>query len=126
MTDAPAANNSILRELLAISLMTLSVIAVYFPVIPGPGEMILAGDYHQLHERRMNFAREAMFGVAHEVPAWYPRELLGTPFRANIQNFPFIPTRLAIVLALDPSAPFTYPIAAILSATVAALFTFLY
>jgi hypothetical protein len=60
------------------------------------------------------------------MPAWYSRELLGTPFRANIQNFPFIPTRLLIVMLLDPSAPLTYPIMVTLSAVLAALFTFLY
>ena len=60
------------------------------------------------------------------MPAWYPRELLGTPFWSNLQNFPFIPTRLLVVLTMDPLGPLTYGIAVTLSAVLAALFTYLY
>src|SRR5436189_6156001 len=78
--------------LIAIIAMSLAVIAVYWsPSIPDSVQTGL--DYWQLHSRRMQYARDALFGPGHTLPAWYSRELLGTPFWSNIQNFPFIPTR---------------------------------
>ncbi len=88
------------------------------------GRGVLTGlDYYQLHIRRLRFAREALFGARHTLPAWYPRELLGAPFRANLQSFPWIPTRL-VLLAFDPSVAYTVGVA--MAAGLAALFTFLY
>jgi hypothetical protein len=88
------------------------------------GRGVLAGmDYYELHIRRMRFAREALFGGQHTLPAWYPREVLGTPFAANLQSFPWIPTRL-VLLAFDPSVAYAAGVA--MAAALAALFTFLY
>jgi hypothetical protein len=84
----------------------------------------LAGsDYGELHMRRIRFAREALFGIRHTLPAWYPHEALGSPFSANLQSFPWIPTRL-LLLPLDPSA--AYAVAIALSAALSAIFTYLY
>lgn len=109
---------------LALAVMLLAVACVYWPPAMAPGERLLGIDYSTLHVRRMGFARDALLGPAHALPAWYPRELLGTPFWSNIQNFPFLPTRLAILVAFDPAGPRAFPAAAMLSALVAALFTF--
>ena len=56
-----------------------------------------------VYVRRIAFAQDALFGPSHFLPAWYPRKLLGTPFLANLQSFPWIPTRL-ILLFFDPMA----------------------
>jgi hypothetical protein len=114
-----------LRDALATLSMSLAVAAVYWsPAIPG--SLLLGSDYIQLHLRRMQFARDALFAPEHMLPAWYPRELLGTPFWSNMQNFPFIPTRLLVLLTMEPDGPYSYGIAVTLSAVLAAFFTYLY
>src|SRR4051812_17797428 len=82
------------RTLFAFLLMCAGVIAVYVPARELPEHNVQrAGDYHVVHSRRIAYARENL--LAHKaVPGWYSRESLGTPFWSNIQNFPFIPTRL--------------------------------
>ncbi len=80
-------------------------------------------DYDQLHVRRITFAREALFGARHTIPGWYPHEFLGSPFAANLQSFPWIPTRL-LLLALDPEI--AYAAAVAMAAAVSAIFTWLY
>jgi len=86
----------------ALVLMWVAVLAVYVPVRQHPDDNAMVGaDYARLHLRRVRFAQEALFGPHPHLPAWYPRELMGTPFWSNVQNFPFLPTRLAL-LPLDP------------------------
>ncbi len=80
-------------------------------------------DYYQLHIRRMQFAREALFGSGHSLPGWYPHEVMGMPFAANLQSFPWIPTRL-ILLLLDPSV--AYAAGVTIAAALSAIFTYLY
>lgn len=87
------------------------------------GGVLTGIDYYHLHMRRLRFAREALFGAWHMLPAWYPREFLGAPFRANLQSFPWIPTRL-VLLAFDPSV--AYAVGVAMAAGLAALFTFLW
>jgi len=106
--------------------MSLAVVGIYWPPPAEPDVVQIGLDYWQLHLRRMAFAREGLFGLARVLPTWYPRELLGTPFWSNIQNFPFIPTRLMVLLTMDPAGPYTYATAVIVSAVLAALFTYLY
>lgn len=109
---------------LAVLLMLAGVTAVYLPIPNAPGQNALWGaDFYQLHLFRIRFAQACLFGPNSHLPAWYPRELLGTPFWSNIQSFPFLPTRL-VLLGLDPLTLF--PVAVILAALLAALFTFLY
>ncbi len=104
--------------------MLVGVVMVYCPWSVLSGQARFSGvDFEQLHASRMTFAREAIFGPAHSIPAWYPRELMGTPFRADLQNFPLIPTRLAVVLLLEPDVAFM--VSVIVSALLAAVFTFL-
>ena len=75
------------------------------------GTRTLAGlDYEELHIRRIRFARAALFGIRHTLPAWYPHEVLGSPFAANLQSFPWIPTDL-LLLPLDPSIAYAVAIA---------------
>jgi len=103
----------------------LALIGVFY-LRPGIllGTSVLAGsDYGELHIRRIRFAREALFGIRHTLPAWYPHEVLGSPFAANLQSFPWIPTRL-LLLPLDPSV--AYAVAIALSAALSAIFTYLY
>ncbi len=64
-----------------------------------------------------------MFGPSHFLPGWYPRDLLGAPFAANIQSFPWIPTRL-ILLLFDPK--FAYGVGVAVAAALASIFTYLF
>lgn len=108
----------------AVLVMLAGIVWVYWsPEVPGT--LKLAGDYKNLHVHRMRFAREALMGPQNTLPDWYPRELLGTPFWSNIQNFPFLPTRLLILL-FDPKGPYTYTFAITLAASLAAVFTYLF
>lgn len=112
------------RSVLSIAVLLLLTEAVYLPIPVLRGSQSLFGsDYTTLHIRRIAFARDALLGPGHFLPGWYPRELLGTPFSANLQSFPWIPTRLAI-LAIDPERAFGVGVA--LAAALAALFTYLY
>lgn len=121
-----APNRTTLRAMLAVFIMALGVVAIYWPPPAQPNSVLIGSDYLQLHSRRMQFARDAIITSAQLLPAWYPRELLGTPFWSNIQNFPFIPTRLLVLLTMEPNGQYTYAIAVSLSAVLAALFTYLY
>ena len=110
------------RTWAAFAAMCAVVLAVYVPVPSGPGQSTLLGtDYLLLHARRIAYAQEALFGQG-TLPAWYPRELMGTPFWSNVQNFPFIPTRLAL-LALDPMDALAAGV--LMAALLSAAFTFL-
>src|SRR5206468_4512558 len=115
-----------LRSTIAIALMFAAVIAVYWPlasanVVQDRPTDLLGFDYLSLHVRRIRYAREALLGPTHQLPGWYTRELGGTPFWSNIQNFPFIPTRL--VLLFNPER--AYFAAVQMAALLASLFTFL-
>jgi hypothetical protein len=106
-------------------LMLVGVVAVYCPWSVLTGQSCLAGlDFHQLHERRIRFAQEAVFeSRPASLPAWYPRELMGTPFWSNVQNFPFLPTRLLVFFTL--SSQRAYGGAVVIAALLAATFTWL-
>jgi hypothetical protein len=103
----------------------LGLVGVFYlrpEILSGAGQ--LAGmDYYQLHIRRIQFARQALFGKRHSLPGWYPHEVMGMPFAANMQSFPWIPTRL-ILLLLDPSV--AYAAGVTIAAALSALFTYLY
>jgi hypothetical protein len=86
-------------------------------------ETLDGSDYGELHIRRIRFARDALFGARHTLPGWYPHEVLGSPFTANLQSFPWIPTRLLLLL-LDPAV--AYAVAIAIAAALSAIFTFLY
>lgn len=111
-------------ELLALVLLAIAVVAVYCPwrVLSG-AEVHTGADHAVLHERRMQFAQDELLGARGELPTWYPREFLGAPFRANLQNFPLIPTRLAAFVLSSPRGALTFSTVA--SALLAAAFTFL-
>jgi hypothetical protein len=112
------------QTVLSIAVLTVLTTAIYLPVKVLWGSQTLFGwDYMMLHVRRIKFARDALFGSGHFLPGWYPRELMGTPFSANLQSFPWIPTRLAI-LAIDPERAYAFGVT--LAAVLAALFTYLY
>jgi hypothetical protein len=112
------------RSWISVALLLVATEAVYVrPAFLNGGSGLLGLDYYQLHTRRIAFAREALFGPRHTLPGWYPHELLGAPFAANLQNFPLIPTRL-ILLLLDPSI--AYGVGVAIAAALAALFTYLY
>lgn len=102
-------------------LMLVAVMAVYTP-FSAPADQTLFGiDYNHLHVHRIRFAQAAL--AEGRLPGWYPREFLGTPFWSNIQNFPFIPTRLVLLLFEAKNA---YVIGVMLNASFAAFFTFLF
>lgn len=112
------------RNLLAVSLMLIAVATLYRPWLVLGGNRTLFGfDYLQLHTHRIRYAREALFGPHPYLPAWYSRELLGAPFWSNMQSFPFIPTRLLLLL-VDPLQ--AYALGVNLAAALAALFMYLY
>jgi hypothetical protein len=98
--------------------------SVYLPWSVLRGRETLYGwDYFLLHARRLAFARDALFSGLHLVPGWYPREMLGTPFNANLQNFPWIPSHL-VLLFLDPALAYSAGVA--IAAAFSALFTYLF
>ena len=110
------------RAWLSIAILAILTEAVYFrPAVWRAG--LFGSDYQELHARHIAFARDALFGPAHSLPGWYPRELLGAPFAANLQSFPWIPTRL-ILLFLDPK--FEYLAGVALAALLAAIFAYLF
>ena len=112
------------RSFLAACLMLLGVLALYCPVrLLTGGRMLFGFDYVQLHMHRIRYARQALLGVNPHLPAWYSRELLGSPFWSNMQNFPFLPTHLPLLL-MDPL--FSYAWSMNLAAGLAALFTYWY
>jgi hypothetical protein len=110
----------------AIAMMWAGVVAVCWPPAILPGMEQAAADYRDLHERRMEFARQSILTAPDSLPAWYSREALGTPFWSNVQNFPFIPNRLLILFSMDPQAPYTFATAVTLAALLTSLFTYFY
>jgi hypothetical protein len=114
-----------LGVIVALGLMLLGVFVVYSPSRYESGKLGLGGtDHSYLHMRRMTFARESILIDRAFPPGWYPHELMGTPFWSNIQNFPFLPTRLLVLLFVEPFNAMT--VGTILAALLAASFTFLY
>src|SRR5579862_5251083 len=113
-----------MQRRLAVALLLFCTEAIYLPLAVLRGKNSLYGwDYMMLHGRRLAFARAALFSSPHQLPGWYPREMLGTPFSANLQNFPWIPTHWPLLL-FDPDQAFAAGIA--LAAGFTALFTYLF
>jgi len=113
-----------MQRRLALALLLLATEAMYLPLAVLRGANSLYGwDYMMLHSRRLAFARDALFSGRHQLPGWYPREMLGTPFNANLQNFPWIPTHWPLLL-FDPYKAYAVGIA--IAAGLAALFTYLF
>ncbi len=104
--------------------LILAAAGIYLPISVIRGTETLYGwDYMLQHSRRLSFAREGLGSASHTLPAWYSREMLGTPFSANIQNFPWIPSHL-ILLFFDPDVAYAPGVA--ISAVLAAIFTYLF
>jgi len=113
--------NPIPTRLLPAAVMLLGVVLLYLPPGWQRGDMTLLGfDFLMLHQYRIAFAQDALTHGG--LPGWYPREFCGSPFWANVQNFPFIPSRL-ILLWLPTMLVFTAGV--MLSALLAAGFTYL-
>ena len=113
-----------LRSVLAVVVMLLLTEAVYLrPETLRGASSLMGSDYEMLHRWRLAFARQGLFGAEHTLPGWNPHEVLGAPFAANLQSFPWIPTRLVLLL-FDPSVAYAVGIA--MAAALAALFTYLY
>src|SRR5580704_5135320 len=121
--DAPFWRHPKLPGAIAVFVMLAAVFLVYYPLPSPQGNTLLGGDYLELHLLRIRYAQEALFGDHPHLPAWYSRQLMGTPFWSNIQSFPFIPTRLVLLL-LDPAKAFWVGVE--MSACLAALFTYLF
>src|SRR5580698_10177005 len=112
------------RSVISVSILLALTAAVYArPSIFLENQALDGVDYFELHIKRIAFAQDSLFGPSHFLPAWYPRELLGAPFAANLQSFPWIPTRL-LVLLFDPKIAFAAAVA--LAAALAAIFTYLF
>jgi hypothetical protein len=111
------------RSVYAVLVMLAAVLAIYMPWDTKPNQSLVGSDYYQLHLRRIKYAQQAIFSEKPRLPAWYSRELLGAPFWSNIQSFPWIPSRLPLLL-MDPYT--SYATGVYLSACLAALFTFLF
>jgi len=110
------------RSWINVAVLLILTEAIYVPPsILGRG--LFGADYLMLHIRRMAFAQSGLFGPRHTLPGWYPHELLGAPFSANLQNFPLIPSRLLLLL-LDPGV--AYGVGVALAAALAAVFSYLY
>lgn len=112
------------RSFLTVAAMLVLTEAVYIrPGVLMGTSSLMGSDYEMLHRWRLAFARQGLFGTRHTIPAWNPHEVLGAPFAANLQGFPWIPTRLVLLL-LDPSVAYAAGVA--IAAALAALFTWLY
>jgi len=112
------------RRYVCLFAMIVLTEAIYLRPSIVTGKMAMAGsDYLQLHMARMAFAEEGLFGPRHTLPAWYPHELLGSPFAANLQSFPWIPTRFLLLL-LRPELAYAPGVA--IAALLAAFFTYLF
>jgi hypothetical protein len=110
------------RSWISVAILLVLTEAIYVP--PSIFRASLFGaDYLLLHIRRIAFAQSGLFGARHTLPGWYPHELLGAPFSANLQSFPLIPNRLVLLL-LDPTI--AYGVGVALAAALAALFAYLY
>ena len=113
------------RSAISVAILLTLTAAVYLRPSIFLGNQALNGvDYFELHVKRIAFAQDALFGPAHFLPAWYPRELLGQPFSANLQSFPWIPTRLLLLLLSN--ARLHYQVGVLLAALLSALFTYLF
>jgi hypothetical protein len=117
-----AASGAVSGDVWAALAMTVAVLWVYLP--PGllTGGSLYGSDFISLHVRRLAFGRGQLLGPSPNLPGWYPREMLGTPFWSNLQNFPLLPTRLPLLL-VDPWA--SYAVGVNVAAVLAAAFTFL-
>jgi hypothetical protein len=112
------------RSILAVGVLVTGVLAVYCPSALLSADSGLYGmDFWALHLRRIGFVREHLSWSSWALPGWYPRELLGTPFWSNLQNFPWVPTRLVLLLVEPATA---YGLGVNLAAVLAASFTYLY
>ena len=113
-----------LRRYACLFAMVVLTEAVYLrPSFLSGKEALVGGDYVQLHMARLVFAEEGLFGPRHTLPSWNPHELLGAPFAANLQSFPWIPTRL-ILLLLNPEVAYAPGVE--IAALLAAVFTYLF
>ncbi len=98
--------------------------ALYLPAGVLSGLRDLYGsDFLQIHQYRMEFVHEAWAHGFRGVPGWYSREALGMPFLADIQSFPFLPTRLLLLL-FPPHA--AYGPGVLIAAALSALFAHLF
>ena len=111
------------RDGLTLFALALAVLWVYLPPGLFAGRILYGYDAFALHVRRLEFARDCLFGTSPGLPAWYPREFLGTPFWSNLQNFPLIPTRLPLLL-VDPWV--AHGVGVNIAAVLTALLTFLF
>jgi hypothetical protein len=112
-----------LRRLYWPVLLVLLTEVIYLPPSVLTGAQTLYGwDYFLLHSRRLISARDALFS-GHLPPAWYSREMLGSPFSANLQNFPWIPSHLALLL-FPPDVAYSAGIG--IAAALAASFMYLF
>lgn len=123
-TPAAAPSSLRLHTVWPVLVMCVAVLAVYCPPsLLFSSERLVGYDFSQLHVHRVRYAQAALFGEHPHLPAWHSRELLGSPFWSNTQSFPFIPTRL-LVLLCDPFVAFAVGIN--VAALLAALFTYLF
>jgi hypothetical protein len=112
------------RSILTAAVIAVSVLAMYCPpALLSPDAGLYGMDFWALHLRRLSFVQEQLSASFWALPAWYPRELLGTPFWSNLQSFPWIPSRLLLLL-VDPAV--AYGLGVNLAAVLAACFTYLY
>ncbi|HEY8153165.1 MAG TPA: YfhO family protein [Myxococcota bacterium] len=109
------------RTALPLVAALAATVALYLPAEVLSGERQLYGaDFLQLHQYRIEFVHEAWQAGFQGVPGWYPREAMGTPFWSDIQNFPWIPTRL-FLLPFPPGA--AYAVGVVIAACLSVLFT---
>ena len=111
-------------DALALGLLAAAVLALYLPLgLFSAGHTLHGIDFESLHDRRIAFAQESFARDGLELPGWYPRELMGAPFWSNVQSFPFLPTRLALLWIPHD---LVFPVAVNLAAVLAAVFTHLF
>jgi hypothetical protein len=123
MPDRPSRSRRSL-DALACAVLAAAVLALYLPpALFSPGHALNGIDFGSIHDRRIAFAQETFARNGPHLPGWYPRELMGTPFWSNVQSFPFLPTRLALLWIPHD---LVFSVAVSLAAILAAVFTYLF
>lgn len=107
----------------ALALLLAAMVWKYYDYDTLVGAVVLNGwDFRGLHAVRIQFAIDHLFSGG-GLPGWYPGELFGTPFQANLHNFPWNPLRWPLLL-MDPFIG--YGVGVVLAGTLAGWFTYLY
>jgi hypothetical protein len=123
-TELPGRRPRWVSVLVVVAMFAAILFTYRSPGLAGGHWRLFGLDYVMLHNRRVDFAVESLAQHG-RIAAWYPRELMGTPFWSNVQSFPLLPTRM-ILLVMPGARENLFTIAVYLSLLVSSGFTYLF